>query len=267
MNISISISRNGHEAAFATSAEFTAAAMGWPGDRLVRIWDKLAPQADLPPVRRWYNNQIGIASIWRAAELVSGAGNREKLASALRDNAVLCFDSIKAKTTEVKEDSEMKMNAKTSKRPPAARPTPPAPSKKAAMPTKAPKGKHPAKTTEPARKATKIAAMPAPAPAAASGTDPRIPAPGTKLKRDFGGKQVEILVESPESYRYAGKAYKSLSAVAREIAGGNRNGYTFFGLGAGKPRQPDFSDPAVIDRMAADNPEFAAALAAAEREA
>lgn len=60
--------------------------------------------------------------------------------------------------------------------------------------------------------------------------DPRLPAPGTMLSREHKGfaHEVEVL---EQGFRYRGRDYRSLSAIAREIAGAPWNGFTFFGLG------------------------------------
>ena len=60
--------------------------------------------------------------------------------------------------------------------------------------------------------------------------DPRLPAPGTLLSREHKGfaHEVEVL---DQGFRYRGRDYRSLSAIAKEIAGTPWNGFTFFGLG------------------------------------
>jgi hypothetical protein len=59
--------------------------------------------------------------------------------------------------------------------------------------------------------------------------DPRLPAAGTMLVREFGGKRHEITI-GEQDVLYAGKSYRSLSSVARAIAGTPWNGFRFFGL-------------------------------------
>jgi hypothetical protein len=61
------------------------------------------------------------------------------------------------------------------------------------------------------------------------GRDPRIPAPGTLLTRDFKG-QTYIVKVLADGFEYDGRTYKSLSAIAGEIAGTRWNGFLFFGL-------------------------------------
>jgi hypothetical protein len=59
--------------------------------------------------------------------------------------------------------------------------------------------------------------------------DPRLPEAGTVLVRERGGfaHEVEVL---EEGFRYRGRTYRSLSAIAREITGTAWNGFLFFGL-------------------------------------
>jgi hypothetical protein len=60
-------------------------------------------------------------------------------------------------------------------------------------------------------------------------SDPRLPAPGGQLTRQFRGQRV--LVEVLEKgFHYQERVYRSLSAVAREVTGVQWNGFAFFGL-------------------------------------
>ena len=59
--------------------------------------------------------------------------------------------------------------------------------------------------------------------------DPRVPPVGTVLRRVFDGKAHEARV-CAEGFEYEGRRYKSLSAIATEIAGTRWNGFIFFGL-------------------------------------
>lgn len=59
--------------------------------------------------------------------------------------------------------------------------------------------------------------------------DPRLPKPGTILKREFKGKTVECKVFE-EGFEYHGKTFSSLSKVAKEATGSTWNGFLFFGL-------------------------------------
>ena len=59
--------------------------------------------------------------------------------------------------------------------------------------------------------------------------DPRLPAPGTRLNRQFQGQSVTVEVLE-KGFRYQERVYKSLSAVARQVTGVQWNGFSFFGL-------------------------------------
>jgi hypothetical protein len=59
--------------------------------------------------------------------------------------------------------------------------------------------------------------------------DPRVPPAGTVLRRVFDGKTYEVTV-CVEGFEYEGRRYKSLSAIATEVAGTRWNGFLFFGL-------------------------------------
>ena len=66
-------------------------------------------------------------------------------------------------------------------------------------------------------------------PKAARRRDPGRPIAGTRLVREW--KNVQHTVEVREhDFEYNGRHYKSLSAIAREIAGTRWNGWLFFGL-------------------------------------
>lgn len=57
--------------------------------------------------------------------------------------------------------------------------------------------------------------------------DPRLPAPGTVLIREYQhfAHEVEVL---EEGFRYRGRSYASLSTIAKEITGTAWNGFLFF---------------------------------------
>ena len=55
---------------------------------------------------------------------------------------------------------------------------------------------------------------------------------GTKLIREFRGKKYEVKALD-KGFEYNGKTYKSLSAIASEIAGTRWNGKVFFGVAKG----------------------------------
>ena len=59
--------------------------------------------------------------------------------------------------------------------------------------------------------------------------DPRLPAPGAWLSRQFQGQSVSVEVLE-KGFRYQDRVYKSLSAVARQVTGVQWNGFAFFGL-------------------------------------
>ena len=61
--------------------------------------------------------------------------------------------------------------------------------------------------------------------------DPRLPAVGTLLTREFQGQTVSVEVLE-NGFRYQESTYKSLSAVARKVTGTQWNGFSFFGLKA-----------------------------------
>ena len=58
---------------------------------------------------------------------------------------------------------------------------------------------------------------------------------GTRLIRDWRGDRYEVVVEQ-DGFRYNGKCYRSLSAVARAITGAHKGGRRFFGLEPGEKR-------------------------------
>ena len=53
--------------------------------------------------------------------------------------------------------------------------------------------------------------------------------PGTKLIREYQGEKHEVITIA-EGFRYKGKAFNSLSRIAREITGTRWNGKVFFGV-------------------------------------
>ena len=59
--------------------------------------------------------------------------------------------------------------------------------------------------------------------------DPRVPPVGTVVRRVFDGKTHEVTV-CVEGFEYEGRKYKTLSAIANQIAGSRWNGFLFFGL-------------------------------------
>ena len=61
-------------------------------------------------------------------------------------------------------------------------------------------------------------------------TDPRLPPPGTQLTREFRGRTIVVDILE-DGFLCNGRRYKSLSAIATAVAGGNRSGFVFFNLG------------------------------------
>lgn len=59
--------------------------------------------------------------------------------------------------------------------------------------------------------------------------DPRLPAPGTVIERDYQGQVIRVKVLD-EGFEYAGETYRSLSTVAKVATGTIWNGFLFFGL-------------------------------------
>lgn len=59
--------------------------------------------------------------------------------------------------------------------------------------------------------------------------DPRLPPPGTMIRREHRGVVHEVEVKG-QAFYYRGKGYRSLSAIAKEISGTAWNGFAFFGL-------------------------------------
>ena len=59
------------------------------------------------------------------------------------------------------------------------------------------------------------------------------PITGTCLIREWDGERHKVIVHV-DDFEYAGQRYKSLSRIAMIITGTNRNGWTFFGLSAGR---------------------------------
>jgi hypothetical protein len=62
-----------------------------------------------------------------------------------------------------------------------------------------------------------------------AGRDPRIPVPGTILKRKYKGRIVRAMVLE-DGFEFEGEVFDSLSAIATKVAGTRWNGYQFFGL-------------------------------------
>jgi hypothetical protein len=65
--------------------------------------------------------------------------------------------------------------------------------------------------------------------------DPRLPAAGTVLRRQFRRRTIAVEILD-EGFRHEGIVYPSLSAVAREITGTQWNGFLFFHLSGANKR-------------------------------
>jgi hypothetical protein len=59
--------------------------------------------------------------------------------------------------------------------------------------------------------------------------DPRLPAVGTCLIREFQSRSISVEVLE-KGFRYQEQVYRSLSAVARQVSGVQWNGFAFFSL-------------------------------------
>ena len=57
----------------------------------------------------------------------------------------------------------------------------------------------------------------------------QLPAVGTIVTKEYKGKTIEVEVLK-KGFRFEGRVFNSLSAVAREITGTHWNGWSFFGL-------------------------------------
>lgn len=55
-------------------------------------------------------------------------------------------------------------------------------------------------------------------------------APGTMLLREWGEREHRVTVNAQGQFEYEGRAFKSLTAVARQITGTHWSGPLFFGL-------------------------------------
>ena len=60
-----------------------------------------------------------------------------------------------------------------------------------------------------------------------------LPKPGAKFLREWQGKTHEVLILANGQFAFDGKAYRSLSVIAREITGAHWSGPRFFGLKTG----------------------------------
>ena len=61
----------------------------------------------------------------------------------------------------------------------------------------------------------------------------RTPPPGSVITRQYKGEEIFVKVLD-EGFEYAGRVFRSLSAIAKEVTGTTWNGPAFFGLRKGK---------------------------------
>jgi hypothetical protein len=59
--------------------------------------------------------------------------------------------------------------------------------------------------------------------------DPRLPAIGTTLERQYQGRTVAVKILA-DGFEHEGKTYESLSSIASSVTGTRWNGFSFFGL-------------------------------------
>jgi hypothetical protein len=69
--------------------------------------------------------------------------------------------------------------------------------------------------------------------AESDGRDPRLPKPGTVIRREYNGKEYAVTVHETD-FEYRGKRYASLSKIAKDITGTHWNGWLFFNLATRK---------------------------------
>ena len=86
---------------------------------------------------------------------------------------------------------------------------------------------------KPAKKTTPVKAAPK---RTAKERDPRLPAVGSTLTRQFKGKEIKVKVLA-HGFEYEGKTFTSISACARHIVGYMISGPVFFKLTA--PQRPE----------------------------
>jgi len=63
-------------------------------------------------------------------------------------------------------------------------------------------------------------------------TDPRLPAPGSAIVRQYKGHTIRaVVLEDGKGFECDGERYPTLSALAKKITGSHMNGFRFFRLG------------------------------------
>jgi hypothetical protein len=69
--------------------------------------------------------------------------------------------------------------------------------------------------------------------ASAGQGDPRLPATGAAITRQYKGRTLEVVVLA-DGFEFEGRRFKTLSAVAKSVTGSHMNGFRFFGLGGAR---------------------------------
>jgi hypothetical protein len=74
---------------------------------------------------------------------------------------------------------------------------------------------------------------------------------GARLVREWNGRTHTVTVQE-EGFRYAGRSYRSLTAIAREITGAHWSGPRFFGLARPPKRLTPLSTGTALGKAASD---------------
>jgi hypothetical protein len=82
----------------------------------------------------------------------------------------------------------------------------------------------------PPKRAPEAAPRPETGTALTGDRDPRLPAPGAAITRQYKGRTLEVVVLA-DGFEYEGRRFRTLSAVAKAITGSHINGFRFFSLG------------------------------------
>lgn len=65
--------------------------------------------------------------------------------------------------------------------------------------------------------------------------DPRLPAPGSAIVREYKGRTIRVVVLSDgQGFDWNGDRYRTLSAIAKKVTGSHINGFRFFRLGGAR---------------------------------
>jgi len=62
-------------------------------------------------------------------------------------------------------------------------------------------------------------------------TDPRLPAPGSAIVRQYKGRTIRAVVLEGGGFECDGERFRTLSALTKKITGSHMNGFRFFRLG------------------------------------